>query len=100
MYNVMLYKCPGRHEIHGGSYDYIIVDNEVEGAIDEALSQGWSYDTGSALELFKLAQAELELEAAPTREELEAKAKELEIKFDGRTSDKKLLDLITATLEE
>ena len=33
-------------------------------------------------------------EAAPTREELEAKAKELGIRFDGRTGDKKLGQLI------
>lgn len=36
--------------------------------------------------------------AAPTREELEAKAKELGIKFDGRTRDKKLGQLIEAKL--
>jgi len=33
-------------------------------------------------------------EAAPTREELEAKATELGIRFDGRTKDKKLGQLI------
>lgn len=32
--------------------------------------------------------------APPTREELEAKAKELGIRFDGRTGDKKLGQLI------
>jgi hypothetical protein len=37
--------------------------------------------------------------AAPTREELEAKATELGIKFDGRTTDKRLLDKITASLQ-
>lgn len=38
--------------------------------------------------------------AAPTRSELEAKAKQLGIKFDGRTSDKKLGQLIEAKLAE
>lgn len=33
-------------------------------------------------------------DAAPTRAELEAKAKELGIRFDGRTGDKKLGQLI------
>ena len=33
-------------------------------------------------------------DAAPTRTELEAKAKELGIRFDGRTGDKKLGQLI------
>jgi hypothetical protein len=37
---------------------------------------------------------------APTREELEAKATELGIKFDGRTKDKKLGQLIEETLSE
>jgi hypothetical protein len=36
--------------------------------------------------------------AAPTRAELEAKATELGIKFDGRTRDKKLAQLIEDTL--
>jgi hypothetical protein len=36
--------------------------------------------------------------APPTREELEAKATELKIKFDGRTSDKKLGQLIESKL--
>ena len=38
--------------------------------------------------------------APPTREELEAKATELGIKFDGRTTDKRLLDKITEALKE
>jgi hypothetical protein len=42
---------------------------------------------------------EPEDDAAPTREELEAKAQELGIKFDGRTSDKKLNSLIEAKLK-
>lgn len=41
---------------------------------------------------------ELDDNAAPTREELEAKATELKIKFDGRTSDKKLGQLIESKL--
>jgi hypothetical protein len=41
---------------------------------------------------------ELDDNAAPTREELEAKANELGIKFDGRTKDKKLGQLIQEKL--
>lgn len=37
-------------------------------------------------------------DAAPTRDELEAKATELGIKFDGRTKDKKLKKLIQDAL--
>ena len=36
----------------------------------------------------------------PTREELETKATELGLKFDGRTSDKKLTKLIAEALGE
>lgn len=39
-------------------------------------------------------------EAAPTRAELEAKATELGIRFDGRTKDKKLGQLIQDRLSE
>jgi hypothetical protein len=38
-------------------------------------------------------------DAPPTREELEEKARELGIKFDGRTGDKLLLKRITEALE-
>jgi hypothetical protein len=43
------------------------------------------------VEVVDTAQAD---DAAPTREELEAKATELGIRFDGRTKDKKLGQLI------
>ena len=36
--------------------------------------------------------------APPTREELEQKANELGIKFDGRTTDRKLLEKIEEVL--
>lgn len=39
-------------------------------------------------------------EAPPTREELEAKATELGIPFNGRTSDKKLSGLIATALQQ
>jgi len=38
------------------------------------------------------------IESAPTREEMSIKARELGIKFDGRTSDKKLSSLIETAL--
>lgn len=37
--------------------------------------------------------------APPTRAELEAKATELGIKFDGRTTDKKLVEMIHTAME-
>jgi hypothetical protein len=38
------------------------------------------------------------IESAPTRDEMAIKARELGIKFDGRTSDKKLSSLIETAL--
>lgn len=46
------------------------------------------------------ASAVPEENAPPTREELEAKATELGIKFDKRTTDKRLLDKIAEALKE
>jgi hypothetical protein len=98
----MLYKAPGPYEIHGGHFDYTIVDADEEGAIEAAKAEGWFETTVEAKDAVDAAKAkrEAELNAPPTRAELEAKAKELGIKFDGKTSDKKLVDLITANLEE
>lgn len=39
-------------------------------------------------------------ESQPTRAELEQKANELELKFDGRTSDAKLAKLIESAIKE
>ena len=48
----------------------------------------------AAAEVVEVVDTAPEDDAAPTREELEAKAKELGIRFDGRTGDKKLGQLI------
>jgi hypothetical protein len=42
----MLYKSPGPHDIHGGKFDYVIVDEE---GVDAALKDGWSLTTPEAL---------------------------------------------------
>jgi len=98
----MLYKSPGPHEIHGGHFDYIIVDADQEGAIEAAKAEGWFETTTEAKEAGDAVKAkrEAELNAPPTRAELETKANELGIKFNDKTSDKKLADLIAATVEE
>lgn len=98
----MLYKAPGPHEIHGGHFDYTIVDADEEGAIEGAKAEGWFETTDEAKAAADEAKAkrESELNAPPTRAELEAKATELGLKFNDKTSDKKLADLIAASLEE
>lgn len=95
----MLYRCPGPHEIHGGKFDYVIVDeDEVAGKLQE----GWFATTGEAKEAHEASLIDGDSkddESAPTRAELEAKATELGIKFDGRTKDKALADKIEAALK-
>ena len=48
----------------------------------------------AAAQAVEVVDTATEDESAPTREELEAKATELGIRFDGRTKDKKLGQLI------
>lgn len=57
----------------------------------EAAAQAEAQATAEAVEVVDIAPED---DAPPTRAELEAKAKELGIRFDGRTGDKKLGQLI------
>lgn len=54
----------------------------------------------AAAQVVEVVEAAPEDDAAPTRAELEAKATELGIRFDGRTKDKKLGQLIQDRLSE
>lgn len=96
----MLYRAPGPHEIDGAHLDYTIIDAAEEGAIEAAIAEGWFLTSPAAKEAYTLTQEAKEANLAPTRAELEAKAAGLGIKFNDKTSDKKLGDLITAALEE
>ena len=90
----MLYKSPGPHEIHGGKFDYIIVD---ECDIGQAKADGWFLTTPEAKLAAELPAAPVD--ALPTRDEIEVKARELGIAFDGRTSNKTLLAKIDEALK-
>lgn len=109
----MLYKYPGSLEIHGGHFDYQIVDADEDGAIEKAKADGWHLTTPEAKAAYEAAQAKAaadrEAEAErlanlalndetkpPTRAELEQMAESLGLPFDGRTTDKKLAKLIAA----
>lgn len=46
MSTIMLYRHPGKYELHGDKFDYIIVDSEKT---DEYLSKGWYLTTVEAL---------------------------------------------------
>ena len=87
----MLYKLGKHIEIEGSTYDYTIVD---EKEISDKLKEGWYLTTTDAKKVDSDDDGEV------TREELEHKAKELSIKFDGRMSDKNLLAKINEKLGE
>lgn len=93
----MLYKRGGPHELQDGRYDHIIVD-----AVDvqQHLEAGWFLTPAEATEAAKPKAADSSIDTAPpARTELESKARELEIKFDGRTTDAKLGALIAEKLK-
>lgn len=103
MYPKMLFKCPGDQSLSGGkSYGYKAVKSEDDAVA--AIIDGWFPTVPEAIEgkldEYDAKQAEVADTDAATREELETKAKELGLKFDGRTSDAKLGNAIAAKLAE
>ena len=93
----MIYKAPGPYEIHGGHFDYRIVDADEEGELEQAVAEGWRLTTTGALEALKA--AEDEENAPPTREELIAKARDMGLVFGPNTSSKKLADMVAAAIK-
>lgn len=94
----LVYRCPGAHQRTGGTYAFKPILDKAEHAA--ALADGWFDTLPDAIEGKAPAEPDArEPDAAPTRAELEQKAKELNIKFDGRTGDKKLADAIDAKLK-
>lgn len=98
IFPTLVYQCPGIHQCAGGTYGYRQVKNPKE--LADAFDAGWFATLPEAID-GKHAQAESLApdESAPTREELERKAGELGIKFDGRTGDKRLTALIEEQLK-
>lgn len=89
----LVYRNGGPYQRHGGSFNYKLVSTEKERS--DALDNGWFDSLPEAID----GEAAIS-EGAPTRAELEAKATELDIKFDGRTTDRKLSAAIEAALTE
>lgn len=92
-----LYRCPGAHADKIDptvTWDTVCVEEEEVPAM---LKAGWhpsiadAWASKAAGLTFPAVPSD---DAPPTREELERKAKELGIKFDGRTGDKRLATLI------
>ena len=102
---VLVYKDKGPHQRAGGTYDYTLVGSPEELAV--ALAAGWFETLPEAIAPKDVAVAshvasntpEADDTAPPTRDELKAKAAELGLVFPANASDKKLADLIKATLE-
>lgn len=92
----LVYRTPGTHFASTGTYDYRAANSPED--LQQAKENGWFLTLPEAIA--GKHDAEPENDAAPTREELEAKATELEIKFDGRTSDKTLAERIEFVLAE
>lgn len=90
----LVYKSPGNHfGPNGSTYNYAGAADQAE--LDQRLKEGWSLTLMGAI---GCESDESDDDSAPTREELEAKATELGLKFDGRTSDAGLLKKIEAAL--
>lgn len=96
-YPRMLYQADGPHEIHGGRFDYRTVADDDE--LSAALGDGWHMTTDEA-RAPKPETVVTPPDAPPTRAELEQKATELGITFDGRTTDAKLAAKVAALVKE
>lgn len=86
----IVYKCPGDHQRKGGTFSYMHVQSQEEK--DEALSDGWFDSLPEAI------NGKSEDMSPPTRSELEAKAKELGLKYTAKTTDVQLAEAIAAKL--
>lgn len=89
---VFVYRCPGPHfGPSGTTYDSTHANDIQE--LEKLLSHGWSKSLIDAVDKFLNPSKyvddlrELDDNSPVTRKELELKASELGIKFDGRTTD-------------
>ena len=94
----IVFKCPGDLPRQGGTFKVLQVTDDVVHA--DAVADGWfsslpeaieSHDNPKPVAVVDVAADVVEQES---RESLESRAKEIGIKFDGRTSDAKLSRLI------
>lgn len=95
----LVYKCPGPYQRAGGTYDHLSVNDAQD--FDAALASGWHATLPDAISPpVRDAQEDQESEdnTPPTRSELEVKATELGLKFDGRTGDAKLGKMIAEAI--
>lgn len=94
----IVYRVPGPYKAPGGkgrTYDYHGAQDQAE--FDKLANEGW-FETIAAAQDAQAQAAAIEA-SAPSRVEMEQKATELGVKFDGRTTDKKLLERIEQALK-
>lgn len=105
-YPTFVYKKSKAHPDHGRPYIFKQVWNDFDR--EALLGAGWFATLKEALsgkreqvqkETTKIEAPVPDDDKPPTREELETKAKELGIGFDGRTTDAKLLKRINHHIE-
>jgi hypothetical protein len=92
----MLYKAPGPHEIHGGKFDYTIVDDDQ---IEATLADGWYLTTIEAKEAHQAALQDAADNAPPTRDELKRKADELKLQYAANIPTDRLAAMVEAALK-
>ena len=95
----IMYRTPGPHpKPRGGTYAYKGAADQAE--FDMLLGRGWfpSYED-AVVKKIVAAVSEIDTVSPATRDELEAKAKELGVSFNARTSDKTLAERIASALE-
>lgn len=95
-FSELVYRGFGKHQRKGGGFDFAPAKSQEE--FESLLSDGWFATLPEAIEAHdnpkKVEVKEPEDKSAPTRAEMEIKARKLGIRFDGRTSNVKLLTLI------
>jgi hypothetical protein len=99
----IVYKSPGSRRNAHGTYDYVGVKTQEE--FDRRIADGWHPSQAASFASLKqphhpevTSSPAPILDAQPTRAELEQKAVALGLKFDGRTTDKKLFERIEQAL--
>ena len=101
----IVYRVPGPNAGPGHTWASLgVADQE---AMSKAIADGWHPTLPAAVEAWRsppvraippLTPEPVDDNAPPTRAEMEQKARELGIKFDGRTGDKTLLRKIEEAL--
>tara|TARA_R110000868_G_scaffold31596_3_gene115665 strand:- start:12 stop:320 length:309 start_codon:yes stop_codon:yes gene_type:complete len=95
----IMYRTPGPHKKpRGKTYAYKGAADQAE--FDVLIAKGWfpSYEDAVVGKIVATV-SEIDTVSPATRDELEAKAKELGVSFNARTSDKTIAERIASALE-